>query len=94
MFIGCSFDKKENKLNYYRANVVLKNYKKKLKESAAEIINPEKKEMIPLTHDENNFYNEQEVCYICKEKFCVDKNDKDYINRKKVKDHCHYTVKI
>ena len=94
MFIGCSFDKKENKLNYYRANVVLKNYKKKLKESAAEIINPEKKEMIPLTHEENNFYNEQEVCYICKEKFCVDKNDKDYINRKKVKDHCHYTVKI
>ena len=94
MFIGCSFDKKENKLNYYRANVVLKNYKKKLKESAAEIINPEKKEMIPLTHDENNFYNEQEVCYICKEKFCVDKNEKDYINRKKVKDHCHYTVKI
>ena len=50
--------------------------------------------MIPLTHEETNFYNEQEVCYICKEKFCVDKNDKDYINRKKVKDHCHYTVKI
>ena len=26
MFIGCSFDKKENKLNYHRAKVVLKNY--------------------------------------------------------------------
>ena len=50
--------------------------------------------MTPLTHQENNFYNEQEICYKCKEKFCVDKDDKDYINRKKVKDHCHYTVKF
>ena len=53
-----------------------------------------KKEIISLTHEENNFYNEQEICYICKEKFCVDKDDKDYINRKKVKDHCHYTGKF
>ena len=50
--------------------------------------------MIPLTHKENNFYNEQEVCCICKEKFCTDKNDKNYINKKKVKDHCHYTGKF
>ena len=50
--------------------------------------------MIPLTHEENNFYNEQEVCYICKEKFCMDKNDKNYINKKKVTDHCHYTGKF
>ena len=50
--------------------------------------------MVPLTHEENNFYNEQEICYICKEKFCMDKDDKDYINRKKVKDHCHYTGKF
>ena len=50
--------------------------------------------MVPLTHKENNFYNEQEICYICKEKFCMDKDDKDYINRKKVKDHCHYTGKF
>ena len=50
--------------------------------------------MVPLTHKENNFYNEQEMRYICKEKFCVDKDDKDYINRKKVKDHCHYTGKF
>ena len=41
--------------------------------------------MIPLTHEENNFYNEQEVCYICKEKFCTDKNDKNYINKKRLK---------
>ena len=59
-----------------------------------EIINHEKKEIILLTHKENNFYNEQEICYICKGKFCMDKDDTDYINRKKVKDHCHYTGKF
>ena len=32
------------------------------------------------------------VCYICNEKFCVDKHDKDYINREKVKGH--YTGKF
>ena len=50
--------------------------------------------MIPLTHEENNFYNEQDVCHICKETFCTDKNDKNYINKKQVKDHCHYTRKF
>ena len=53
-----------------------------------------KKEIIPLTQEEINRYNEREICNICKEKFCVDKNDKNYINRKKVKDHCHNTGKF
>ena len=50
--------------------------------------------MVPLTHEENNFYNKQEICYICKEKFCMDKDDKNYINKRKVKGHCHYTGKF
>ena len=41
--------------------------------------------MVPLTHEENNSYNEQEICYICKEKFCVDKDDENHINKKKLK---------
>ena len=49
------------------------------------IINYEEKEIIPLTRKEFNFYNEQEVFYICKEKFCMDKDDKDYINKKRLK---------
>ena len=49
------------------------------------IINYEKKEMIPLTKEENNFYNEQEICYICKEKFCMDKDNKNYTNKKRLK---------
>ena len=44
-----------------------------------------KKKEISLTHEENNFYNEQEICYICKEKFCMDKDDKNYINKRKLK---------
>ena len=28
-----------------------------------------------------------------KKEFCYDKNDKNYSNRKKVKDHCYYTGK-
>ena len=53
-----------------------------------EIIDYKEREMIPLTHEENNFYNEQEACHICKERFCVDKDDKNYKNKRKVKDHC------
>ena len=72
----------------------MKIYVKKLKESAMEIIYREEKKVTLLTHKENNVYNEQEVCYICKERFCTDKNDKNYINKKKVTDHCHYTGKF
>ena len=50
--------------------------------------------MVPLTHEENNFYSEQEICYICKETFFVDKDNKDHIHRKKFKDQCHYTEKF
>ena len=59
-----------------------------------EIIKLEKKEMIPLNHEENNIYNEQKICHKCEEKFCTDKDNKDYIHRKKVKNNCHYTGKI
>ena len=46
-------------------------------------------------HEENNFYNEEEVCYICKKKFCTDNNEnKEFKLYKKVKDHCHYTGKF
>ena len=50
--------------------------------------------MIPLTYGENKSYKEQETYHICKEKFSMDKDDKSYINRKKVKDHFHYTGKF
>ena len=51
MFIGCSFDEKGNKHNYYRGKDCIEKLCKKLKEGATEIINCEKKEVVPLTHN-------------------------------------------
>ena len=50
--------------------------------------------MILLTKEENKSYKEQEACRICEEKFCMDEDDENYKNRKKVKDHCYYTGKF
>ena len=55
-----------------------------------EIINYEKKEMIPLTKDEYESHYHQKACHICKRIFSADYNNKKY---RKVKDHCHYTGK-
>ena len=82
MFTRCSFNKKENKLNYYRGKDCIEKLCKKLKESAMKIIDYEEKEMIPLTHEKNKFYKEQEAYHIL------------YKNKRKVKDHCHHTGKF
>ena len=39
MFTRCSFDKRENKLNYYRGKDCIENLCKELKESVTKIIN-------------------------------------------------------
>ena len=49
---------------------------KDLREHATKIINYEKKDMIPLTKKEEETYNNQKVCYICKKEF--DKSDKKH----------------
>ena len=61
---------------------------KDLREHATKIINYKKKDMIPLTKKEEENYNNQKVCYICKKEF--DKSDKKH---HKVRDHCHYSDK-
>ena len=59
------------------------------------IINYEKNEMIPLTNEENEYYERQKVCYINNKKFNADKNDENafklYHNGR---DHCHYTENL
>ena len=47
-----------------------------LKSQAMKIINYEKKEIIPLTDKEQESYENQKVCYICKKELCTDKNNK------------------
>ena len=48
-FTKCSFDKTEDKLDYYRGKDCIEKLCKKLKEHAKKIINYKEKEMIPLT---------------------------------------------
>ena len=94
MLTRCSFDREEKKRDYYREKDCIDKFCKELKKRAMEIINYEKKEMIHLTVEENISYDEQDACYICNEKFCMDENDEIYRSRKKVKGHCHFTGKF
>ena len=49
-----------------------------------------KKEMIWLAAKENKSCHKQKVCYICKKRFRVDNDNREY---HKAKDQCHYTGK-
>ena len=54
----------------------MKIFYRDLKSQAMKIINYEKKEIIPLTDKEQESYENQKVCYICKKELCTDKNNK------------------
>ena len=54
----------------------MKMFCKDWKDQAMKIINYEMKEIIPLTDEEKESYENQEVCYICEEEFCTDKKNK------------------
>ena len=64
-----------------------------LKDLAMRIINHEKKEMIPLTNEENESYENQKICHICEKEFCTDEDKKEFKKMQKVRDHCHYAGK-
>ena len=84
IYTNCSFDKSNNKLSYYRGEDCMKRFCKDLKDHATKIIDFKKKTMIPLTKEEEDNYNKENTCYICK---------KDFNNDCKVRDHCHFTGK-
>ena len=90
-----SFDSKQNKHSFYRGKDCIKNFCSDLKELATKIINYEEKGMIPLTDNENKFYEEQKECHICKKEFCYDRNEeKKFKLYRKARDHSHYTGKF
>ena len=62
-----------------------------LKDQAMKIIDYEKKEMIPLTDEGKESYENQEICHICGKEFCTDENNKKFKKMHKVRDYCHYT---
>ena len=90
MLIRCSFDRKENKVNYHRGKDCIEKLCKKFNKSANEIINFKKQEKIPLTKKEIKSYEKQKLCQICKKGGFRD-DDKD---KKKVRDHCYHTGKF
>ena len=71
---GCSFDKSKTQCNYYRDQDCIKISCRDLKDSAMKIINHEKKKIIPLTKEEKESNEKQQICYICEEEFCTNKN--------------------
>ena len=83
IYTSCSFDNSNNKLRYYRGEDCMKRFCKDLKDHATKIIDFKKKTMIPLTKEEEDNYNKENTCYICKKEF----------NNDKVRDHCHFTGK-
>ena len=88
LFTNCLFDLEKHKLHSHKG--------KDLRQGAIETFNYEKqREMIPLTNEENEYYEMEKVCCICKKFFDTDKNDENTFKLyHKVRDHCHYTGKF
>ena len=61
MLTNCLFDSTKNKLHCYKGEDWLKRFSYDLKKHALKIINYEKKETIPLTNEENKYYEMQKV---------------------------------
>ena len=85
LFTYCSFDKTKNKLSYYRDKDCMKVFYKILKEQVERNLLEKKKEMMPLTDEENRSHENQKLCHVCRKLFTKDD--------KKVKDHCHFIGK-
>ena len=91
----CSFDDPNNRRYFDSRKNCIEKYCKDVKELRTEINNFEEKEKVPLTNKEIKSYEKQKVCHICKKEFCYDKNnEKEFKNKKKIRDHCHYTGKF
>ena len=67
----------------------MKRFCKDLKDHATKIIDFKKKNMIPLTKEEDDNYNKENICYIFKKEF----NNNISSSECKVRDHCHFTGK-
>ena len=81
----------ENKHNLYRGKDCTKRFCESLREHAKNIIDFEKKKMLPLTKEELESHKDAKVCYICGKKIL--KKLSESINYRKVRDDCHYTGK-
>ena len=86
MSIISSIKSIENKNDVYRGKDCMKKFSEYLREYAMDIINFKKKKMRLLTKGQKESYENEKICYICKEKF----ENKHVKNKKycKISDHC------
>ena len=82
---------KDNYHTYYRGIDCMNQLSKELLKIGKEIINEEKKAMLPLTDDQKIKHEKSKRCYLCNQYFNTNKQSKYYKNYKKVRDYCHYT---
>ena len=68
LFTCCSFAAVKNKLDSYRGEDYMERFCKNLRDHAIKMINYKKKKMILLTDKENESYEKQKVCHICKKR--------------------------
>ena len=68
----------------------MKKFCEYLREHTIKIISFKKKKMKLLTKEQQLFYDNAKICYICKKKIFEIKYVKDKKSRK-VRDHCLYT---
>ena len=61
LFTNCSFDATKDKLDCYKGEDCMEKFYKDLREHVMKIIDYEKKEMIPITNEENEYYEMQKV---------------------------------
>ena len=81
----------KNKHTLYHGEDYMKRFCISLREHVTNVINFEKKKMLPLTKEELKLYQEAKGCYTCGKRFLKKfANDKNY---QKVRDLCHYTGK-
>ena len=79
LFPHCSFDSSKN--IFYRGVDCMRKLCANLKKHATEIINFEKKKVLPLTDEEIGSYINQKFCHICKKKVHdADDNDDDIVD--------------
>ena len=91
MSIIWTFDNKVNKHTLYRGEDCMKNICTPLREHATNVINFEKKKMLPLTKEELKSYQDGKVGYICAKRFL--KKFANDIHYRKIRNYCHYTGK-
>ena len=65
----CSFDEKNNKIDYYRGKGCLKKFCQDLRKQAKSVVDYEKKEMMELTQEEQYKYDTRKYCFLCKKTF-------------------------